>query len=261
MRRIRREAMFGAVATRFRNRISILKTAVAIAVCLVTAVAYMPTIAAAWTNSAGVPTTLATTPSPGGMVGTVILNDTAQLSGGHAPNGSVTFHLYDPGHMNCSGTPTYIQTVTVAGDGSYSTTNTTPANRSGTWSWIASYTGDANNKGSSSGCGQETVSVTKASPTLATTPSPGGTVGAVVLNDSGQLSGGDAPSGSVTFHLYDSGHKDCSGTPTYIQTVTVAGDGSYPTTNTTFANRSGTWNWIASYTGDANNNGVTSTCA
>ena len=260
MRRIRRRAVFGAVAPRFGDPFTILKTTLAIAVSLLMAVAYLPQIAAAWTNPTGSSITLTTTPSPGGTVGTAVLNDTAQVSGGHSPGGSIVFHLYDPGHVNCSGTPTYVQTVTVTGDGSYSTTNATPANRSGSWSWTASYSGDANNHGASSGCGQETVTVAKGSPTLATTPTPGGTVGAVVLNDTGRVSGGYVPGGSVVFHLYDPGHENCSGTPTYVQTVPVTGDGSYSTTYTTPANRSGTWSWTVSYSGDANNNGATSGC-
>jgi hypothetical protein len=53
---------------------------------------------------AGAPT-LATTPSAGGTVGTAVLNDTAKVSGGSSPGGSVIFNLYDPGHSDCSGTP------------------------------------------------------------------------------------------------------------------------------------------------------------
>jgi hypothetical protein len=107
---------------------------------------------------------LTTTPSRGGAVGSVAINDTATLSGGASAGGSITFNLYDPSHADCSGTPAYTQTVTVTGNGSYATTNTTPATTAGTWSWTAVYSGDANNAGASSSCGKETVNVTPAVP-------------------------------------------------------------------------------------------------
>ena len=203
--------------------------------------------------------TLTTTPSPGGAAGKVIINDTATLAGGASPTGSITFNLYDPSHTNCSGTPAYTQTVAVAGNGSYSTTNTTAASVAGTWSWTATYTGDSKNFGASTPCGQETVSVTKASPSVTTAPSPGGPTG-VILNDTATLAGGASPTGSITFNLYDPSHTDCSGTPAYTQTVAVAGNGSYSTTNTTAASVGGTWSWTATYTGDSSNNGASSGC-
>jgi hypothetical protein len=203
---------------------------------------------------------LTTAPGSGGTVGSVVLNDTGTLSGGASPTGSITFNLYDPAHADCSGTPAYTQTVTISGNGSYSTTNTTPASTAGTWNWTAIYTGDSGNLGASSGCGQETVPVAKASPSLTTTPSPGGSVNSVVLNDTGKVSGGFQPGGSITFNLYDPAHADCSGTPAYTQTVTISGNGSYSTTNTTPASTPGTWNWTATYTGDSDNAGASSTC-
>jgi hypothetical protein len=104
--------------------------------------------------------TLSTTPSAGGIVGSVVLNDSGTLAGGTSPTGSITFNLYNPSQTGCSGTPAFTQTVTVAGNGGYSTTNATPAATAGTWNWTASYTGDGNNNGAVSTCGQETVTVT-----------------------------------------------------------------------------------------------------
>jgi hypothetical protein len=106
--------------------------------------------------------TLTTTPSAGGAAGKVILNDTGKLAGGNSPTGSITFNLYNPSDTTCSGTPAYTQTVTVSGNGSYSTTNTTsvPANEPGTWNWTAIYSGDTDNNTASSTCGHESVTVT-----------------------------------------------------------------------------------------------------
>ncbi|MCW2936624.1 MAG: hypothetical protein JWM19_7586, partial [Actinomycetia bacterium] len=57
--------------------------------------------------------TLVTSPSAGGTVGTVALNDTATLSGGSSPGGSVTFNLYAPSQTCGSGAPAYSQAVPV----------------------------------------------------------------------------------------------------------------------------------------------------
>jgi hypothetical protein len=107
---------------------------------------------------------LTTTPSKGGTAGTVVLNDTGTLSGGASPTGSITFNLYNPSDTTCSGTPAYTQTITISGDGSYTTTNTAPANTPGTWNWTAIYSGDSGNNSVSSTCGQETVAVTAVVP-------------------------------------------------------------------------------------------------
>jgi len=41
----------------------------------------------------------------------------------------------------------------------------------------------------------------------------------------------------------------------------VSGNGTYPTTNSTFvASTAGTWRWLVVYSGDANNNGFTIAC-
>jgi hypothetical protein len=207
------------------------------------------------------PPSLTTTPSAGGAVGEVVLNDTGMLSGGVSPTGTITFNLYDPAHSDCSGTPAFTQTLTVTGDGSYTTTNSTPADASGTWSWTATYSGDQNNSGDTTPCGDETVSVAKAAPTLTTTPSGQGTVGEVVLNDTGMLSGGVSPTGTITFNLFDPAHSDCSGIPAFTQTLAVTGNGSYSTTNSKPASLAGTWSWTANYNGDSNNNGASSRCS
>ena len=207
--------------------------------------------------------TLTTTPSPGGTVGTVVLNDTGTVGGGFQPGGTVTFSLYS--NSACTGTPFYTTAppIAVTGNGDDTTANTTPANAAGTWYWTASYSGDPNNNPASSACGAETVVVAKASPTLSTTPSPGGTAGSVVLNDTGTVGGGFQPGGSITFNLYGPTDTICSGAPVYTTTppITVSGDGQYTTTNTGQADTSGTWHWTATYNGDANNNPITTPSA
>ena len=87
----------------------------------------------------------------------LIPNDDATVSGlTDDAGGTVVFNLYSPSDVTCSGTPAYTQTVDVTGNGTYSTTNTTfIAKASGTWRWQVTYSGDANNDGSTSQCGVE----------------------------------------------------------------------------------------------------------
>jgi hypothetical protein len=72
------------------------------------------------------------------------LQDTATLSGGSSPTGSITFELFAPGVDPCdaASTPVYTENVTVNGNGNYSTVTGFVATTSGTYEWTASYSGD-----------------------------------------------------------------------------------------------------------------------
>jgi len=91
----------------------------------------------------------------------LIPNDDANLNGATSTaGGTITFELFSPADAICSGTPAYTQTVNVSGPGTYSTTNTTfIASTEGTWRWKVSYSGDANNEGSTSACGVEQFTI------------------------------------------------------------------------------------------------------
>jgi hypothetical protein len=76
-----------------------------------------------------------------------ILSASVTLSG-YYPNGTITFHLTGPESTYCSGTPLFSSTVAVNGTGTYASAGFAPST-SGTYSWRATYTGDADNQGSS----------------------------------------------------------------------------------------------------------------
>ena len=200
--------------------------------------------------------TIATTPSAGGAIGTV-LNDTATVAGGSSPTGFVTFNLWGPNDVGCDGTPVYTQTVAlVAGVATTSPGYTTLA--AGVYAWTASYNGDGNNSSAFSGCTAEEVTITPSSPTLPTTPSAEGSIG-TVLNDTAIVTGGTNPTGSVTFNLWGPDDVDCDGTAVYTQTVGLtAGSATTTPGYTTLA--AGTYAWTASYSGDSNNNTASSGC-
>lgn len=92
----------------------------------------------------------------------VIPNDDATLSGATSnAGGTITFSLFSPSDATCSNSPAFTQTVNVSGNGVYSTTNTSfIASDSGTWRWKVVYSGDANNKASTSACGVENFTIT-----------------------------------------------------------------------------------------------------
>ena len=87
------------------------------------------------------------------------MNDTATLSGGFNPTGTVTFKLFAPGDDTCSTNPVYTDAdatdpydTSTSGGGYVSLV-------AGTYRWTADYAGDANNDPVSSGCQEEPVEI------------------------------------------------------------------------------------------------------
>jgi hypothetical protein len=113
--------------------------------------------------------TLSTEASPGVVGGVVTgsqVTDTATLSGGSAPTGTVEFSLYGPGDPGCSGTPVFTSTTALSVGGTATSAPFTAA-ALGTYHWIASYSGDGSNVGVTGICGvpeSESVTVVPAGP-------------------------------------------------------------------------------------------------
>lgn len=103
----------------------------------------------------------------------VALTDTATLSGGSVPTGTLTFTLYDP-----SGGVAYTDAVAVSGNGTYATSaGDNPGGfvppGVGTYEWVANYSGDAGNSAAGSALGSDPelvnpapVTITASSPTM-----------------------------------------------------------------------------------------------
>jgi ice-binding like protein len=103
------------------------------------------------------PLAISTTPSPTAPSGANI-SDTATMSGGLSPSGTVVFTLFGPGDSTCKGAAVSTTTGTLAGQ-TASSGNVT-AGAPGTYNWVATYSGDANNATATSPCGSEQVVVT-----------------------------------------------------------------------------------------------------
>ena len=94
--------------------------------------------------------------------------DKATVTGGSSPTGTVTFNLY--GNASCTGTPLFTDTETLSGGTATSAGYTTTA--TGTDYWVATYNGDSRNNPVTSGCADEPVTVTPATPAIATSQQP-----------------------------------------------------------------------------------------
>jgi hypothetical protein len=180
------------------------------------------------------------------------VHDSATLSGASIDaGGTVTYTVYT--NNTCTAGARDAGTVTVT-NGVIPESNALAFNSAGTFYWQAVYSGDTNNNGATSTCTDETLVVNKKQPAASTAQN-------LIPNDNFTLSGGFNPTGSITFNLYDPSDATCAGTPALTQTVNVSGNGTYSTTNTTFiASTEGTWRWASSYSGDGNNQPVTSPC-
>lgn len=202
------------------------------------------------------PTIPSTTPSASTTVGGAI-SDSAVLANGRVPTGTLTFTLFGPGDTTCR-TPISTLTTPVDGNGTY-TSPGVPADTPGTYRWTVLYGGDANNNPvSATACGSETITVIKASPSLTTTPSGTVPVGGTV-SDTADLSGSYRATGTVTFSLYAPGDISCQNALTQL-TATVNGDGTY-NSGAIPVTMPGVYNWVAGYSGDANNNPAVGNCS
>jgi MBG domain (YGX type) len=91
-------------------------------------------------------------------------------------------------------------------------------------------------------------------PSLALSAAPGGTYGATKLKDTVTLANGINPQGSITFNLYNN-----TGTKVDTESVAVNGNGKYTSPNGYTPIAVGVYQWVVTYSGDSNNNGVSTT--
>jgi hypothetical protein len=187
--------------------------------------------------------------------------DVATLSGATSnAGGTITFHLFSDAQCT-NEINTGLNPVSVNGNSNYNSGNFTPT-AVGTYYWTAVYSGDANNLGASTACGDanESSVVNKAPSTISTAqtlrPQDSATISATA---------GGTPTGSVTFKLFGPNNPTCDpsgAAAVFEQTRTLVG-GSASTDNTTFVISSASasqYKWLVVYPGDDNHTGITSPC-
>ncbi|MEJ7787808.1 MAG: Ig-like domain-containing protein, partial [Solirubrobacteraceae bacterium] len=162
---------------------------------------------------------ITTTASPNITLGAGTLSDSATVSGRVSPvaGATINFRLFGPDDATCTGTPVFTSVVPypVAG-GPVASGSFTPT-LAGTYRFVATFSGDANNAPVAGACNaaNENVVVNRANPTIATMASPDITVGAGTLRDTATVSGRVNPQAGATvnFRLFGPDDATCTGTP------------------------------------------------
>ncbi|NND75794.1 MAG: hypothetical protein HKN44_12390 [Ilumatobacter sp.] len=212
---------------------------------------------------------IVTTASANVTLGTGDLSDSATVTGRVNPDagGTVDFRLYGPSDATCAGTPVFESLAVpypIAGGAVSSGTYTPTA--PGTHRWVASYSGDVNNKPATGTCGDatETTVVSLNTPVITTAASADVFVGdGNAMSDIATVTGRVNPVAGATidFKLYGPNDVGCAGAPIF-ESLGVA----YPVAGGSVASGlftptvPGTYRWVATYSGDANNSAVSGTC-
>ncbi|MEA2828230.1 MAG: hypothetical protein QOG43_2669 [Actinomycetota bacterium] len=212
---------------------------------------------------------ITTAATPAVTIGSPV-SDTATVNGGTGPvpTGTVTFTLFGPGNPTCTGAPIFTSAAVPLAGGPPPTANSgnfTPT-AVGTYNWVAVYSGDAAYPTATSACGaaNEASVVSAAQPTIATQALSPVTL-TQAIRDTATVTGAagaPTPTGTVTFTLFGPSNPTCTGAPIFTSAARPLAGGPPPTaTSADFTPTAvGTYNWVAVYSGDANNATVTSPC-
>jgi hypothetical protein len=185
--------------------------------------------------------------------------DTATISGGYNPTGTVQYEYFSG--SSCGGSPTSVGTVEIS-SGTVPNSNSQQIDSAGSYSWMAAYSGDQNNNAESSTCEPLTVNMT--TPVLTTSLIPSAAKNGGSVYDTATLTGVTSNAGgTITFYYSATPITSCSTTSAGITQVglpvSVSGPGTYNSASQPFSK--GTYFWFAVYSGDANNGGATSGCS
>src|SRR5205807_1516033 len=179
--------------------------------------------------------------------------DTAKLGGlfGAHAGGTVSFKLFN--NKTCDATEGGLIAsdgpVSVDGNGEYATPHGASPTQAGTYYWVATYSGEANNTQAASDCADQPAKIGPASPSIETVQDPAsGTVGAT-FKDTAKLSGlfGAHAGGTVSFKLSFPTRRssDLGGLIASDGPVSVDGNGEYATPHGASPTQAGTYYWVA----------------
>jgi LPXTG-site transpeptidase (sortase) family protein len=188
-------------------------------------------------------------------VGSTVHDSVSITGSGATPTGPVTFSYFTNGTCTAPAAGTS-STFTLSGGTVDGTTFTQTPATVGSYSFQATYSGDANYLSGTSPC--ELLTVGKASPTIGTSLSSSNISVGGSVHDSATLTGATATAGgTVTYTAYS--NSLCTLGAQDGGTKTVAA-GVVPDSDSLTFNAAGDYNWQAVYSGDGNNAGATSTC-
>ena len=217
------------------------------------------------------PLPIATVVSPTPITLGSSFHDTATLgpapAGAVAPTGTVTFNVYGPADPTCAAAPVFTSTNAVNVAGTSATSSNFMPTTTGTYRVIATYSGDANYLGSSSSCADpaEAAVVNKAPLPIATAVAPTPITLGSSFHDTATLgpppAGAAPPTGTVVFNVYGPADPTCAAAPVFTSTNAVNAAGTSATSGTFMPTTTGTYRVIATYSGDANYLGSSSSCS
>src|SRR6202034_800698 len=197
-------------------------------------------------------------------------HDTSTVVGvSGAATGTVTYSFFADG--TSAGPPVSTDAATIAGSGAVPDSTTTGALAAGSYSFEATYGGDATNLGGVSACepfvvlpgvlpGLVVSTTTTGLINNTTLVAPTGTevAGASFHDTSTVVGASGAATGTVTYSFFADG--TCAGTPVSTDAVTIAGSGAVPNSTTTGALAAGSYSFEATYGGDTTYLGGVSAC-
>ncbi|MDX6275749.1 MAG: hypothetical protein QOJ92_2959 [Frankiales bacterium] len=208
------------------------------------------------TSTAGKQPTSLTTHATDSTLPNASITDKVTLSGATADaTGTITVKVY--ADSACGTTALGTWTMTVSGNGDYTTAPAYAPASAGTYYWKASYGGDVNNAPSSEACGALTESshersVVARAPTSLRTTATDAQLPTGTITDTVTLSGGTATAtGDITVGVYADSACDTAVLASW--TIPASGMGPYTTSPSYTPTKAGTYYWLASYAGDANN--------
>jgi hypothetical protein len=175
--------------------------------------------------------------------------------GKNTPSWTVSLTL--PG----ASSPSFTTTGTASFSGAGTTVPVTIPAQDGTVTvtafWSASDTTDGNSSAEASGDGYPITGTFKVidCATLTTTATPASATVGSAVTDVAHLTGGYEPTGTITWKLYGPSDTSCSAANPPTVTDTVNGNGDYTSPALT-PSATGIYHWVASYSGDANNEAV-----
>jgi hypothetical protein len=206
-------------------------------------------------SAVGMVSIVLTASATGGTIGNQV-TATATIKEGAIPSGQIIFRAFPPSDANCSGAASFSSTVKVSGNGSYRSATYTPP-RVGAFRWTVAYSGDVNHSPATVGCGKATSSIAQAKPTISGAVKQRVVVG-TTFRDTATLLGGYTPGGTITFRVYGPVASGCA-KPAFVDTVAIIGNGTF-NSDPFIAQRPGRYSFVASYSGDASNQGTIEPC-
>ena len=197
--------------------------------------------------------------------------DTATLgprpAGSAKPSGTVTFDVYRPGDATCAGPALLSSTDPVDAAGTGAMSADFQPTTTGTHRVVATYSGDADYTAATSSCSDpaEAVAVGRAPLPIRTAVTPSSIALGASFTDAATLGpapAGEAdPTGPVTFDVYGPTDATCSAGPVFTSTDPISAAGTTAGSDSFTPTSPGTYRVIATYPGDADYDGSSSSCA